>query len=424
MANMLVLLKKKALREQALEELRNKRAELEAEKETIGNLVDEAETDEQITEAEGLIEANEAAIAELDGEIEAADEEIRGFDDDIKSLEQRSREAGKKNTEKTEREVGTLEINYNARTRVEKRARMAQAIKHDEVREFLSKMNDIAQKRAVDNTDILIPEIIVNMIEIDSQFVGNVVRLVRQETANGTARIIMAGDTPEAVWLECCGPLSELGLDFSQVELDCWKVGGFISICNATLDDAFINLGVHIVDQLVNAINKAKDKAVVRGEGATQKQPEGIIPNLPADNKVTSAANYADIIKLYAKLPDDAVNITMLMTRATYYTYFAPQTLAVTATGQVVMQPHANAVMPDGTPVVFVRGDVVPFGQILFGDFSKYFMLNRAGIAIARSTEVRFIEEQTLFKATARCDGKPVKNNYWVLVTLEDVVNP
>ena len=52
--------------------------------------------------------------------------------------------------------------------------------------------------------------------------------------------------------------------------------------------------------------------------------------------------------------------------------------------------------------------DFVPVGDIIFGYFDLYLLAQRAGAQLAQSEHVRFIEDQTVFKGTARYDGVPV----------------
>ena len=57
---------------------------------------------------------------------------------------------------------------------------------------------------------------------------------------------------------------------------------------------------------------------------------------------------------------------------------------------------------------------------VLFGDFSKYTLVERESITIDNSTHVKFAEDQTAFRGKGRFDGKPVKPEAFVLVTIED----
>ena len=44
---------------------------------------------------------------------------------------------------------------------------------------------------------------------------------------------------------------------------------------------------------------------------------------------------------------------------------------------------------------------------LIFGYFKNYVLAERAGTKLGQSEHVRFIEDQTVFRGTARYDGKP-----------------
>ena len=64
----------------------------------------------------------------------------------------------------------------------------------------------------------------------------------------------------EAIWTECCDAINELDISFGQVELDCYKVAGYIAICNAAVEDSDIDLLDAIVVALMQSLGKAKSK--------------------------------------------------------------------------------------------------------------------------------------------------------------------
>ena len=74
-------------------------------------------------------------------------------------------------------------------------------------------------------------------------------------------------------------------------------------------------------------------------------------------------------------------------------------------------------------PVVggqIVELDFVPDSQIIGGYMDLYLLAEREGTTLEQSTEVKFIEDQTAFKATARYDGKPVRGEAFVIVRYDN----
>ena len=83
-----------------------------------------------------------------------------------------------------------------------------------------------------------------------------------------------------------------------------------------------------------------------------------------------------------------------------------------------------QAGMGDTMPVVggaIVECDFMADGDILFGYFSNYLMTERAGTKLAVSTEVKFVDDQTVFKGTARYDGTPVIAESFALININNV---
>ena len=51
-----------------------------------------------------------------------------------------------------------------------------------------------------------------------------------------------------------CANLNELDLSFYEAEVDGYKVGGFIPVCNANLEDSDLNLAAEIISAIGQAI--------------------------------------------------------------------------------------------------------------------------------------------------------------------------
>ena len=409
---MLKILKMQKEREQLEEQLEAKYEARQAFELKAEELRQAIEEDHNLDQLEEEITEFEKDSDVLEDEIMAIEEEIRSLDEGIAGLSR-----GIKKEEET--------INMNLLERrvtnvYERRERMAEALKQNEVREFFCGVAERMQTRAVDNYQLLIPETLINMIAVDMLDVGKVYALVTRQSVGGTSRIALAGKTPTAIWSEMKAAIQELSLDFEELELDGYMISGYIPVYNYVIEDSFINLSDHIMQQLTKAIAQALDIAIVNGTGATGKQPEGIIPNMTAANKVSSDGTFEDLITHYALLPDDTGALDAIMTRATFYTWFASQMIIPTADGRILGQNAMTAQrLPDGTPVHFVPNTVINDNEVLIGDFKKYFLVQRASMNLAVSTEAKFVENQTVFRGTARYDGKLLDGDYWIHITLE-----
>jgi hypothetical protein len=78
--------------------------------------------------------------------------------------------------------------------------------------------------------------------------------------------------------------------------------------------------------------------------------------------------------------------------------------------------------MQETMPVIggdVVLLDFIPVNHIIGGYGSLYLLAERAGVQLAQSEHVQFIQDNTVFKATARYDGRPVFGEAFVGLTIE-----
>lgn len=424
----LMLAKKIEQRKKLLEELTTKETEISTRSQELEQAISEAESDEEVAAVEEEINKLDEEKSEHDGKKESLEKEISELEGELEGLNEKEPKNDDEQRSAAVQPTKRNEIEGETRMKVNKfetRSEMISRLNQPEVREFYAKVSEAAvNKRALSDTNLLIPEVVINMIQTRLGDYSNLYREVTVQQLNGTARIIMDGAIPEAIWTEMCDPVQELATSFSQTELDGFKVGGFIPVCNAVLEDSMINLANFIEDRLSMAIAKALDKAILVGAGAASKQPLGVIPALngvTAQN-VTSDFTLGDIVGKMSIIDDgeDGVpvgEVIAVMKRSTYYAELAPQTFLETADGRLVVQTAQSPRLPDGTRVVFSQ--YAPDDTIILGDFKKYLLGERKGVQLNVSTDVRFIQDETVFKGTARYDGKPIYNDYFVVITKE-----
>lgn len=310
----------------------------------------------------------------------------------------------------------------------------------EDVKGWLANVRTIArtvgQTRTVTGQELLIPEVVLPLIRDSVNRSSKLMKHVNAQRVGGSARQTIMGDIPEAVWTEMCKKLNELELDFSAVEVDGYKVGGYIAICNAVLDDNDIALATVIIDALGQAIGYAVDKAIVYGKGT--KMPLGFVTrlaqttepeNAPAtarEWKNLSASNVIAIpeaedgASLFAEIVRAAANAKAkngngkfwVMNEATYGDLMA-ELITFNSAGAVVSAMNMTMPIVGGQIELL---DFIPDDNIGFGYGSKYLLAERAGTAVESSEHVRFIEDQTVIKGTARMDGAPVIAEAFVLM--------
>lgn len=433
----LLLRKKLDAARKALEELRAKDAGFEAREAELEAAIGEAETDEDKQDVEGLVSEFEAQKkdhedkkAGLAGEVEQlekdlADEEAKQAQAAQNAVPQPDNTPAPSGERKDEHIVSMERRGFFGLDRQQRDAFFAR----EDVKEFLQRVRTLGkEKRAISGADLTIPAVMLDLIRENITKYSKLISKVNLRPVPGTARQNIMGTVPEAVWTEACATLNELSLSFNQVEVDGYKVGGFIAVCNAILEDSDLNLASEIMEAIGQAIGCALDKAIVYGTG--KKMPTGVMTRLAQISKpsdwnekapewkglsttnlvtITDKAGldlYQDIIlnagvakSTYSRGP-----ITWVMNETTKAQITA-QAMAVNSAGAIVS--GLNNTMPVlGGDIVTL--DFIPVGDIIFGYFDLYLLAQRAGAQLAQSEHVRFIEDQTVFKGTARYDGMPV----------------
>ena len=395
-----------------------------------------------VTEFETERDENEQAIANLEGEIEGLERDLE-TEEEAQDTTPPANNDPQTPAENNERR-NEIMINRDTAPAMTLRDRLAVIVTRDDSTEFLTTVRDaISNKRAISNVGVLIPDVYLPMIRTEIARASRLLRFVQVRNLSGDALLNIAGTIPEAVWTDCCANLNEISLGFNQIEAGCHKVGAYMAICNATLEDANIDLAAEIVSALGTAIAKALDKAILFGTGV--KMPLGIMTRLaqqsqPADwgalapawtdlhssNVVTlnidgsSGASFfqALIEKLaLAKPKTSNEGLFWVMNRKTHLHILA-KALAFNAQAALVASTDLFPII--GGTIVEFEDDEIPDNWIGGGFGANYLLIERAGVRFANSDIPMFLQDQTLFKATARYDGKPIFGEAFVVVRFDN----
>lgn len=437
------------LRKKDLDALKEARAGLDQKREELEKAIGEVETEEQreavaaeIEQFESEVRENEEktgeleqAITDLEGEL--AEEEKAQDTAPKEGAEERTAQAGKAAEVKNERS-DMIMSKRNIFTRMDAQARESFFLRED-VKAFTEKVRTMGrERRAISGGDLTIPEVMLPMIKEQVEAGSKLLKYVNVMAVRGTSREIVMGTIPEAVWTEMCANLNELALAFNDVEVDGYKVGGFIPVCNALLDDSDVNLISEIIFALGRAIAIALDKAILYGTGT--KMPQGIVTRLaqteePASYSSTertwvdlhttniqkiSVANstgiklFQQILEIFgnAKKKYGAGGKFWAMNEKTHM-MLVGEAMNFNANGAIVT--GINNTMPViGGDIVEL--DFVPDNNIIAGYGELYLLAERAGVQLASSEHFLFTSDKTVFKGTARYDGKPVIAEGFVVI--------
>ncbi|MEJ8546625.1 phage major capsid protein [Brevibacillus borstelensis] len=418
----LLLSKKIEQRNNALAELLIQEEGIQTRSAELEVAASEANTDEEIAAVEEAVTKLEAQKGELEEKKSKLQGEIAELEGELEQLNAKDPSDQQRSANNQKRGGTEMPKDYHI-SQVRKMLETGEYYNLAEVREFYDKFKNL---RAVTGGELTIPNVVINRI---LDIVGDYTTLyprVDKIRVSGTARILVDTDTAAATWMEMAGsiPTGDVGT-ITNVDFDGFKVGKVTFVDNYLLQDSIINLDDYVVRKIARAIAKALDLAILKGEGATKKQPAGIIPAIPAGNKATVAADAKLLVNLLKKIGlidtgDDSVgDVVAVMKRQTYYNRLLEYTINVNDQGNVVGK-LPNLTQPDlvGLPVVFNQNMNVD--QVLFGVLDQYTMVIREDISIDRSEHVKFVEDQMAFRGKGRFDGKPVKPAAFALVTITD----
>lgn len=431
------------LREQ-LDGFETREAELAAD-------IEAAQTDDERAACETAIGEFEADRDKVTADIETAEAEARSLTEQIEAAEANAAEArGASPAEKNQRGAHKTMPNHiagDARSRFYGMtyAQRDAFFAREDVTEFLTRTREmLGQQRAVSGAALGIPEVMLDIIRDNINRYSKLIGYTRLRQVRGKARQNVVGTVPEAVWTEMIGTLNELTVSISQIETDGYKVGGYVFVSNCYLeDDDNIGLATEILDQLGQAIGYALDKAILFGTGT--KMPVGIATRLAAAEqpawwgtnqgtftalattnviKANSAAKngeefYADLITALGAADPKYSNGTPVWV-CNHKTHVALQCKALAFDGAAALTAGVTSEMPIiGGKIVEL--DFVPDNEIIGGYMDLYLLAEREGTTLEQSREVKFIEDQTAFKATARYDGKPVRGEAFVVMRYDNV---
>lgn len=440
----IMLAKKIETRKSSLAELLEQETALQTRSEKLEAAIDEATTEEEISVVEESITQLDTEKSELDEKKSSLEGEITALESELEELNNKAPtntptpETPASPSERTNSQGGEVRMKVNKGFfKGMERSTAETLIQREEVKGFLNKIRagEIQkEKRAVQGGELGIPDVVLGLIRDNLHRYSKLISKVNLRAIPGTSRTNIVGEIPEAIWTEACATLNELDLKFYQVETDGYKLGGYIPICNALLEDSDFNLGNEIFDALGQALGLGVDKAILYGTGV--KMPVGIVTrlaetakpaywgahaptwvNLSATNigQVTGAdakEQFANMIRFSGKAKSNYGNGGKFWAmNETTYTELQATLVEFNAAGALVSS--INNTMP------IIGGDIVilPFmtdGDIVGGYGSQYLLAERAGSQFAVSEHVQFIQDNTVYKATARYDGKPILGNGFV----------
>ena len=413
----LMLRKKIDLKKKEQEALRAHGEELEKREAELTKAIDEVETEEEQGTVEEAVGEFEREKAEHEEKAKELDTQVRELEKELADLEaEQITEPVKEPINERKDNIKMFKVNETF-------------IEREDVQAFLAETRTaMREKRALTNVGLTIPVSLLGLLRENIINYSKLYKHVAVRRINGEGRLVIMSTIPEAVWTDCCANLNEMSLTFYGQEFDCWRVGGFYAICNASLEDSDLDLASELMTALAQGIGLALDKAILYGTGT--RMPLGIVTRLaqtsePGDYPAT-ARPWADLhtsnIKaiptatkgqdLFVAIANDMAaakgaysrgELVYAMNEKTYAAIIG-NSVVNTSDGRIV--GAVNGSMPVTGGIIEVLG-FIPDNVVIGGYFDCYTLAERAGNKFATSEHVRFLQDQTVFRGTARYDGGP-----------------
>ena len=231
-------------------------------------------------------------------------------------------------------------------------------------------------------------------------------------TSSGDRKIPVVASKGSASWVDEEGTIPDSDDAFNQVSIGAYKLGTLIKVSNELLNDSVFNLESYISKEFARRIGAKEEDAFFNGNGTGK--PVGIFNATGgAEVGVTAASATAitadEIIDLFYSLKAPyRKNAVWILNDATIKTIRKLKD----NNGNYLWQPSLTAGTPDtilGRPVYtssYVPTIAAGAKTIAFGDFSYYWIADRAGRNFKKLTELYAANDQTGFVATQRVDGK------------------
>jgi len=441
-----------------LEALRGKGAEYDKRAKELETAIAEAKTPDEQRTVEEAVATYDTERAAHDQEVSDLEAQLTADETELADLERSQESQPQTGTDNpgapaqpsvavrgATTEQRGVHRNMNIRAKILRAVRSIPSLmEREDVKSFIGTIREAGtNRRAITNAGLLVPTIVLDVLRENIIDYSKLYRHVNAQYIPGQARVPVMGAIPEAVWTEMCAILNELALSFGVVDMDGYKVGGYIAVCNAVLADTDENLLVSIIDSLGQSIGLALDKAILYGTGT--KMPLGIVTRLaqtakPSDYPATapawedlhtsnilsiSAANSTGT-KLYQALIKDMAAAKGKYSRGekfwamneTTYSTLVAEGMSVNAAGAIVSALDGNMPVIGGIVEVL---SFIPNNVIIGGYGDLYFLAERQGTTITSSEHVQFIQDQTVFKGVARYDGTPVIPNGFVAIGINGV---
>lgn len=241
------------------------------------------------------------------------------------------------------------------------------------------------------------------------------------KTSSGTHAIPIASDSGTASWIDEGGTISDSDPAFSQTTLKAFKMGTLVKVSNELLNDSAFDIAAYIAERIGKRFANAEENAFFNGTGEsntpeTPSQPTGILTSLSGDvtTDAYTSIDFDDVFTLYYKLGEpyrrnatfvcnESIMLKLMTLKDGESQYVWKPSLEIGKPDTILGRPiRTSQYMPALAGTTADKNKKV----LLFGDFSYYWIADRASRTLQRLNELYAVNDQVGFIGTQRVDGK------------------
>lgn len=361
---------------------------------------EKAVDNEENTEEE--IEENEDSEEEVEEEVPAEDEELE--DETIEKEVEDEEEPAEEKIEEPEK----VEKSIKKENEVIRKIKFAKngGSKMNKYEQFKEYCKSKALTGASNVGEALLPEGFVNdvadRIKKDPVALRNLVHVY--PTTLRTGKIPVTATEISAEWAASDAAFGEKDFTFGEISYAISDILAYTKISNDLLADTPVNLYNELLKQVTNFITKMENAAILAGNGTDK--PKGIIATSEVKAVTLSAKMTADDI---VGLPYE-VDVTWRQNGA----FIVPSELMKEirlmkdSQGQYLF---AEGSVVNGAPRTLAGYPVIELAsvgtkQIVFGDLSQYYLIDRQELVVEMNDSAAFTENKVVVRFGERIDGK------------------
>lgn len=295
-----------------------------------------------------------------------------------------------------------------------------------------AKFSNTSQQTQTSDVAAVVPTVWVQKIIQKLDNYGEFLKMVTRTSYKGGVNIPTSDIDLTATWCAERGTSDDQKVSTGSVSFSYHKLRCVVSV---SFEADTVTLDIFesaVIEAIVKSMNKAVEKAIFLGEGATNHQPQGFLTVTPPDGQALKIEEgehftYDDIVAAEAALPEEYENGAIwTMPKKTFFNEIVGMT---DTNGQPISRIDSGI---DGKPEYTILGRPVKFNKYMpafpetvtkdtivaaIFDFSKYGINTNYQITLKSYIDEDTDDRKT--KALMLVDGKVIDKNSLVTVTVK-----